>query len=271
MSPLWRDEVGVYLAQRRVCMVRIRRGMRPTVALQENRSEPLAAPGWQGALALLDAQLAQPGWRNARLRLVIADQWVRYVVVPWSDALTSAAERLAHARELLAGVFGASADDWTVSLSDAPPGMHRLASAVPTALIDGARELATRHGMSLASIQPQLIAAFNTWRRFLPAGGTAWFVTVEEGSLAALRLCDQGVDRVHAVRIGPDWGRELRRLQTFGRLASANPTEGHVYVDVPAALQGLRPASSADLEWLEEANPPVTTLHQLEHLRRSAA
>jgi hypothetical protein len=42
-------------------------------------------------------------------------------------------------------------------------------------------------------------------------------------------------------------------------------------VDLPAALRALRPDISADLEWLDEPNPPLTTLHQLEHLRRSAA
>jgi hypothetical protein len=44
-----------------------------------------------------------------------------------------------------------------------------------------------------------------------------------------------------------------------------------VYVDLPAALRTLRPEGSADLEWLDEPNPPLTTLHQLEHLRRRAA
>jgi hypothetical protein len=43
-----------------------------------------------------------------------------------------------------------------------------------------------------------------------------------------------------------------------------------VYVDLPAALHALRPQVS-DLEWLEEPEPPLTTLHQLEHLRRRAA
>ena len=48
-------------------------------------------------------------------------------------------------------------------------------------------------------------------------------------------------------------------------------TDGRVYVDLPAALRALRPEGSADLEWLDEPNPPLTTLHQLEHLRRRAA
>jgi hypothetical protein len=272
VSPLWRDEVGIYLAQRRVCLVRMRRGIRPTLAQEHDHAEPLAEAGWPGSLALLEQQLADPAWSDARSRVVIADLWVRYAVVPWSDSLNSAAERLGHARELMAGVFGDGMGDWTVSLSDAPPGQSRLASAMPTALLESLREMSARHGQKLASVQPQLIAAYNTWRHVLPGGAAAWFVTVEEGSLAALRMCGDGIDRVHAVRIGLDWARELKRLQTFGRLASASPTDGRVYVDLPAALRTLRPAEmSADLEWLDEPNPPLTTLHRLEHLRRRAA
>jgi hypothetical protein len=272
VSPLWRDEVGIYLAQRRVCFVRIRRGVRPALAGEEDHVEPLAEPGWEGSLALLEQRLAARTWSDARARAVIADQWVRYAVVPWSDALNSNAERLAHGRELMAGVFGEPMGEWSVSLSDAPPGESRLASAIPTALLESLRAMTARHGQKLTSVQPQLIAAYNTWRHILPAAEAAWFVTVDAGSLAALRMCGDGIDRVHAVRIGNDWARELKRLQTFGRLASASPSDGRVYVDLPEALRMLHgPEISSGLEWLEEPNPPLTTLHRLERLRRRAA
>jgi hypothetical protein len=271
VSPLWRDEVGVYLAQRRVCLVRIQRGIRPAFARGEDHLDTQSGPGWENAAALLEQRLAEGAWSDAHARIVIADQWVRFAVVPWSDALSSAAERLAHARELMGGIFGDAMRDWTVSLSEAPPGALRLASAMPTALLESLRQLTARHGQKLVSVQPQLIAAYNSWRHRLPDAATAWFVTVEAGSLAALRMCPEGIDRVHAVRIGLDWARELKRLQTFGRLATASPADGRVYVDLPDALRALRPDMSADLEWLDEPNPPLTTLHQLEHLRRKAA
>ena len=271
MSPLWRDEVGIYLAQRRACLVRMRRGVRPTLAAEVDHADSAAAAGWEGALTLLEQQMNEGTWSDARVRVVLADHWVRYSVVPWSDALSSTGERLAHARELMSGIFGAEMSDWTVSLSEAPPGSSRLASAVPTALLQALKDAALRHRQKLVSVQPQLSAAYNTWRHVLPAATAAWFVTVEEGSLAALRMCGDGIDRVHAVRIGLEWARELKRLQTFGRLASASPTDGRVYVDLPAALRTLRPEGSGDLEWLDEPNPPLTTLHQLEHLRRRAA
>jgi hypothetical protein len=271
VSPLWRDEVGVYLTPRRLLLVRIKRGVRPALEREETHADPATASGWDSALKLYQQQLDAGGWGHAAARIVLADQWVRYTILPWSDALSAPAERLAHARELMSGVFGNSMSDWTLTLSVAPPGTACLASAVPTALLAALKELAARYGQKLLTVQPQLIAAFNTWRHALPADAAAWFVTLEEGSLAALRLCAQGIDRVHAVRIGADWARELKRLQTFGRLASSSPSDGRVYVDLPIALRALRPEVTQDLEWLDEPNPPLTTLHQLEYLRRKAA
>jgi hypothetical protein len=272
VSPLWRDEVGAYLTPRRICLVRIKRGMRPTLQREENHVGAEAAAGsWDSALKVYERELQTGGWSDAVSRVVLTDQWVRYAIVPWSDALSSPAERLGHARELMAGVFGEPMSGWTVTLSLAPPGVSCLASAIPTALLAALKELTSRHGQKLATVQPQLIASFNTWRHALPADAAAWFVTLEEGSLAALRMCAHGIDRVHSVRIGADWSRELRRLQTFGRLASSSPADGRVYVDLPIALRALRPEVTGDLEWLDEPNPPLTTLHQLEYLRRKAA
>jgi hypothetical protein len=271
VSPLWRDEVGVYLTPQRICLVRIKRGIRPLLDREHDHTSAEAASGWESALQLFERHLDAGGWSDAAARIVIADHWVRYAIVPWSDSLSTPTERLAHARELLAGVFGAPMSEWTISLSAAPPGASCLASAVPTALLTALKQLTVRYGQKLVSVQPQLITAFNTWRHALPTDKTAWFVTVEAGALAALRMCPQGIDRVHAVRIGVDWGRELKRLQTFGRLASSSPTDGRVYVDLPMTLQALRPEAATALEWLDEPNPPLTTLHQLEHLRRKAA
>jgi hypothetical protein len=271
VSPLWRDEVGIYLAQRRVCMVRMRKGIRPTVSEEHDQKDPSRAAGWEAALDLLEQRLIAHAWSNLGVRVVVADHWVRYAIVPWSDALSSTSERLGHARELLAGVFGQAMSDWTVSLSEGPPGVSRLASAMPTALLEALRRQVGNHQLKLLSVQPRLIAAHNAWRHVLPAKEPAWFVTVEDGSLAALRMCGDGVDLVHVVRIGQDWARELRRLQTFGRLASASPADGRVYVDLPHSLRALQGEAPSELHWLDDPNPPVSTLHRLEQLRRSAA
>ena len=73
------------------------------------------------------------------------------------------------------------------------------------------------------------------------------------------------------MRIGPDWTRELKRLQTFGRLASQNPEEGHVYVDAPCAWREVAGEAGRELHWLEDDERPLTTLTRLSRVRRLAA
>ena len=276
MSPLWRDEVGVYLSPHRLCLVRMKRGVRPVMAAEhELRFEAVKGDSWTAPLAALDQLLAEPTWSGAHTRVVVADHWVRYAVVPWVAALSSADERMAHGRQVLASLYGEAVAGWDVRISDAPPQASRVACAVPRELLEAVRGACLAHGSTLMSMQPQLVAAFEAWRAHLPAA-KAWFVSVEPGSLAAARLTSQGWDRVHAVRIGADWLRELKRLQTFGRLASNSPEEGQVYVDAPHAWREVAAGSAAGgedagLNWLEEPSGSLTTLQRLGRTRRLAA
>ncbi|HEY0766578.1 MAG TPA: hypothetical protein VGD47_01360, partial [Steroidobacteraceae bacterium] len=273
MSPLWRDEVGAYLSPHRLCLVRMKRGAKPTpVAEHEQRFEGVKTDSWAAALEALAAMLAQSPWTGARTRVVIADHWVRYAIVPWAGALNSADERIAHGRQLLSSLYGEAIAGWDLQVSDAPPQATRVVCAVPGELIAAVRSACEPSGNTLLSLQPQLVAAYEAWRHCLPAAN-AWFVSVEPGSLAAARLGPHGWDRVHGVRIGSDWMRELKRLQTFGRLASNSPEEGQVYVDAPHAWREVAAgtASAVDgsaLQWLEEPSGPLTTLQRLGRTRR---
>jgi hypothetical protein len=271
VSPLWRDELGIYLAPRRVCLVRLKRGLKPTVAGEHEQAVETDQLGhWDPVLAAADALLSQPQWGGAVVRVVLADWWARYAIVPWVAELATADERLVHARQLLASAYGDAVQSWEVHVSDAPPTAPRVACTMPTELTESVRALCVKHGAKLVSLQPQLIVAYDTWRYKLPPAG-AWFVSVGEGTLAAARVAEQSWDRVHSVRIGPDWTRELKRLQTFGRLASLNPQEGQVYVDAPYAWREVAGEVGRDLHWLEDDERPLTTLQRLSRVRRLAA
>jgi hypothetical protein len=272
VSPLWRDEVGVWLAPHRVCLVRLKRGLKPVLAAQhEHLLYESGEDGWQAAVTLLEALLGEDAWGHARIRVVVSDRWVRYAVVPWSEALSSGAERLHYARQLLEGTYGDAVSDWEVRIGDELPYLTRVACAMPPTLLAAIRNACARSGIQLSSVQPQLVAAYNSWCHRLPPSG-AWFVTVDHGSLAAARLGREGWDRVHSVRIGAEWTRELRRLQTFGRLASSSAGEGQVYVDAPHAWRAVARAAAGDLNWLEEDGVvPQTTLACLGRARRLAA
>lgn len=277
MSLLWRDEVGIYLSPWRVCLVRLSRGLRPKVTAEHEQAiESSAHGGWAAASPVLEQCLSQPAWQGAHARIVLADHWVRYAVVPWEASLASADERLTHARQLLISIYGEVVSDWDLRLSETRPQCPRVVCAIPTALVSGLRAACETRALKVTSLQPQLIASYEIWRSRLPAGN-AWFVTIEQGSLAAARICADGWDRVHSVRIGSDWARELKRLQTFGRLASQAPDEGSVYIDAPHAWREVAHSATApaeantSLHWLDQEEGPVTTLQRLCRARRMAA
>jgi hypothetical protein len=271
VSPLWRDEIGVYLSPHKVALTRLARGARPrSVGSACWTNELIDDTHWSAALGALAAFLAKSEWQGAVARIVISDHWVRYAMVPYSAALGSAAERLTHARHVLTDIYGEVVGQWTLTIASGRPGAAQVACAAPTSLIEELHALLIRHKVPLKSLQPQLVCAYNHWRARLPDGG-AWFVSMEQGSLAAAHLGIGGWDRVHSVRIGPDWTVELRRLQTFGRLATNQAQEGRVYVDAPAALRIAAGTAGADLVWLEETQAAESTSGQLEFLRRHQA
>ena len=271
MSPLWRDEIGIYLAPHRLALTRLARGVKPKCVAEAAWSNELEDDThWSAALKALDNLLAKAEWQKAVARVVVSDHWVRYACVPYSAALSGEAERLTHARHVLTGIYGEVVSQWQVTLSDSRPGMPQVACALPTGLVEELQSLLLRYQLPLKSLQPQLVSAYNHWRGQLPDGG-AWFVSIEQGSLAAARLARGGWDRVHSVRIGADWAVELRRRQTFGRLANAQAQEGRVYVDAPAALRIAAGTTGADLVWLDEELAGESTAGRLEFMRRHQA
>ncbi len=256
MSPLWRDELGVWLAPRELTIKHMRRGLRPVCIASTARELEGNGSDWRAALAALDAAVGGAEWRGAGARVVVSNVWARYGVVPWSDHLANEAERAAHARICLAETYGDLGAEWRVCLSEASPGESRVACALPEGLVTGLRVMLESHRIRLLSIQPSLIAAYNQWRQRLPEH-TGWFVSIETGSLAAARLTPGGWDRVYAARIGDDWARELLRLKTFARMASQDAGNGRVFVDAPAHLRKLAGPCDAAIEWLEGPEAPT--------------
>ena len=185
MSPLWRDEIGLFIAPKRIVLARMKRGIRPVNVAERNMVVATRATNdWEATLDTLEVCLEDSIWHGVNLRLIVSDTYARYAIVPWSDALSDADERLQHARLCMANTFGDIVSQWTVTVSDAPPGSSQVACAIPTALLERIRALTEAHDLTIKSVQPQLIAAFNGWRDRLPRGD-AWFVSLDEGSLAA--------------------------------------------------------------------------------------
>jgi len=270
VSPLWRDEVAIYLAPRKLALVRRARGVRPRVVAATEAAVPAGSFGEVGpVIARLAEVLAEKTWHGATARVVVADPWARYGIVPWPQARLDAPGRETHARLVLCDTYGESLADWAMSVADTPPGRPYVACAMPASLRSGLEDVLAPARLALVSLQPQLVVAFNAWRRRLPADD-AWFVSLDDGSLCAVHLCRGAWDRVHMARLSPDWRVELERLQAFARVTRSAGAAGRMYVDAPAWMRAGA-AGGDGIEWLEEEAVDGAQTHELALLQRTYA
>jgi hypothetical protein len=203
------DQVNLASTERRLTL----RGMRTMVWnewLPPAAAGPDAAP-WRGAVQALETALADPAGRPARARVILSSRLVRYVLVPWSDAIGDAEEETAFARHCFERVYGEASAQWELRVSEERDGMPRLASAVDAALPGALREVFAAAGMWLDSIQPNLMAVCNDYRRRLK-GRHAWLALLEPGSLCLALLHRGRWERVRSMRIGPGWRVELAQI-----------------------------------------------------------
>jgi hypothetical protein len=204
VSLLWRNSLRISLSAERL-VLRANRSRTSTLAV---RPVPNGAQ-WSGALEALPGVLAN--FRSHEVSIVLADQFVRYALLPWNAALKSEAQWHALAHHRLAAVHGAAAAEWDVKLTETGPSGPRLACAVDRALIEALTALFRSADARLAAVQPFLVAAFNRMRRRI-GEGSCWLVVEEPGRLT-LAFIQRGVwAAVRSRRADRAWRAALPEL-----------------------------------------------------------
>lgn len=163
--------------------------------------------GWPGALAALEALLERAPAK--RLRLVLSNHFVRYLVLPADAAVKGPAERAAWLAHHFAAVYGERAAAWAIGV-ERRGAASSLAAAVDAALLEQTRALAARRGVRLLSAEPLAIAAYNRARRGLRET-TCFLAVLEPGRACLLLLEGERVLRV-ANRRAADPRAELDAL-----------------------------------------------------------
>jgi hypothetical protein len=165
---------------------------------------------------------------------VLSNHFVRYLLVPWSDAVRGEEEEQAYLRHHFKKIHGDRANDWVLRSSEARRGAPRLASAIDAALLEALKASFPKGGKArLVSVQPALMAAFNHHRGAIPASG-AWLALAEP---------DRACVALHA-------GGEWRAVQN-GKgawLALLERERYRIDGDVPelVLLAGARPPPEAE-------------------------
>jgi hypothetical protein len=147
------------------------------------------AAEWKAAVETLPQVLRD--YRNDEVSLVIADQFVRYVLLPWNAAVKSAEQWMVLARHRLTAIHGAVASGWEVKLTETAPSGPRLACAVDRELVEALARAFTAAQVRLVSVQPFLVAGFNRIRAHV-GQGSCWLVVEEPGRLT-LAFIQRGV------------------------------------------------------------------------------
>jgi hypothetical protein len=181
--------------------------------LSKNRVVPVQpcadAAEWRAAIEALPQVLLSLECREASV--VLADQFVRYALLPWNAAINSEEQWLALARHRLAAIHGPVAAEWEVRLTDTAPMGPRLACAVDRGLIEALASTFVALNVRLASVQPFLVAAFNRIRRQI-GNGSCWLVIEEPGRLT-LAFIQRGVwIAIRSRRAGERWRETLPEL-----------------------------------------------------------
>ncbi len=244
--------------------MRVRRGWAPRVDVQRvlacTAVQSDTAP-WQATLTTLAGALAEFSSRPGDVEIILSNHFVRYALVPDSEQINSAAEEQALVRHHFTRLYGGSAENWVLRLSD--PGVDagpRLASAVDAGLLEGLGALFRPGKLTLCSIQPNLMAAFNDLRPRLASD--AWFALIEPGRLCLARFEHNQWRALKTIKIGDVWLPDLLTLLDRERLLAgidASTSSAPVYVYAPGCSEiSAAQAQEHALHVLPPADVPAT-------------
>ncbi|MHB1233761.1 MAG: hypothetical protein ACYCZQ_14440 [Burkholderiales bacterium] len=257
MSRLWCDRLYLAIAPDRIVLVRTHGRLRPRVVAKAIVPVAHAASGWEPAIAALAPLLADRQWQGTEVRAVLSNDFVRYQLIPWSDAVANAEEREAYVRQSFAQVYGDDTAQWAYAVSQAGQGTAWLASAVERALLARLETAVESARSKLVSAVPHLMPTFNRARRALKHKDM-WFVQAEKHRLLLMLILDGRWRIVSSRQIQEEqWQAQLPLLlerewclkgtgQTVPRTVVISAPEAH-----QAALDG---ASKWVFHWLRLAS-----------------
>ena len=213
---------------------------------------------WQGVVQQIN--MIADEYRCDRIRMVLSDQFIHYRCLPWRDDLIGAREMVAFARHSFLQTYGAAAENWSVAVSDEPPGRSRIAAAMPAealAAFDGLRG----KPFKVLSVRPALSVMAALWPGRNQAG-VQWLVWGDRSSLGIAVVRDAQWVWLRQRRLtGISHEEILECLEEESRLSGIELHASAVTLDTggldPMLAQQLSAAGFRTLGWSSEYVPDV--------------
>lgn len=197
----WPDRLTLFVHPQRLVLER-----QPWRKAASRQQAEIALPeadeaDWQPALAAAAELLKAHGRRGAELRIVIADQFVRYALLPWSEEVIGNKARQALAQALLKNALGDKAKALEIALDRPAFGKNGIAAGVDHQFLAGLRATAQAQRLRLDSLQVRLIVELATRHKQLEDG---WFACIDREwlTLVALRHGQIGCLHNHRASTG---------------------------------------------------------------------
>jgi len=199
--------------------------------------QPAGTPAWAGMLAALASLLKADNGGARRARVVLADRFVRYCLIPREAGLTRADEMAAWARHAFRAEYGAAVEGWHVCVDTDAAGTS-VAALIEGELLRGIEAACNTAGLKLVSLAPHFGAAQAGLAARIRERDT-WFAVLEDGHLAA------------GLRTGGTWTHFVTaRLGDFGFTPDANA------IVAALAAQSLGVAAAREVRTLHLATTP---------------
>lgn len=190
---------------------------------KDTRSGDVAVPGvaevrsqTAEVLHAASASWQPPAHPSATVRegltVLVSDQWLQWMVVPWNDQLLRANQAEAQYVLHCSAAFGNESQRLTHAPDDVPAGDPRLVAAVEPDLLAGLRALAQERGTQLVSVQP---LSFALWRAAHATLGkdSYGFAVIDQGVMSLLLVHDGSAQQIAVQSWSGSWPMALEQLR----------------------------------------------------------
>ncbi|MBS0544767.1 MAG: hypothetical protein JSR40_13640 [Proteobacteria bacterium] len=181
---------------------------------------------------------------GARLKVVLGDGWLRYLVLRWPAAVRTAEERQAFMLHRFRAVHDIAAPDWVLAADRNAVRFPSLACAAPAVLVDAINLLGRMPGVRLGEVVGDFVDRYNQLQRsFDEAGGDLGALAILEGDRLTAGVWRDGAWLALRSRaVGAEAMGDLARMLEGWHAEHAPADEGTLYACgiEPAAVQGWR-------------------------------